>query len=538
LVAASEWRGGPEPDPDSAPATEPPLVVPLSARGNFQFIGALPGRHVLNVDCAAASGSRELIVQADGETRINPPIRLEEQTLEIAVTPALDPLGHPWKLTVEATTPRLRPIADHLALAPDGSWTRRGLMAGNYRITLRNSEGTPWLQRNFELGARSGPLLMRAASVPVTGRVMLGEQSVRARLLFFNQAGGEPVPFRSDTNGRFQGMLPIPPGARETSWTVEAQVAQPSSTRRIAGVNVTSPAGGAGAWLDLALPLIALRGTVVSQDGKPERNMEVKFEDSSGRRTTTSTDDAGNFEMPELPAGKYTALAESEEGESDRMSFDVLDGSEKELTLVVRPSRRVAFQVLSHQEPVADAAVQVWIDPGVPRAFVRTDQNGRFHVKLPRETAGVGLTVGAPGYAVKMTRAAITNSGDAAESPIRIELGVRGGTLELSFEPPEGDLGDGAMLYLAHDGAIQDARTIAGWGTDQARSNSDGPAVVETIEPGDYALCTVIDPSELAAVWMGTLPPNFCRVGTVKTGQSLTLAPLAPRPTPDRSGAQ
>jgi len=528
LKADSELRTGPDAEPDGVPANEPVLVGALSSGGDFQFAGVQAGRHVLEVDCNGASGFRALTVQTDGETRIDPPVLLEEQTLEVGITPKLDPMGRPWKLTVEATTPRLRRIADRVMLGGDASWKRCGLMAGYYRVMVSSSDGTEWLERNFDLGKQSGPLLLRAQSVAVKGRVTLGEQPVRARLLFSNHAGGEPVTLKSDAEGRFAGLLPIAADARETSWSVEAHTAQPESTRRIASVTVPTVAAGMSASLDLELPLIAVRGRVIGEDGKPEHSMEVKFQDSLGRRITTSTDDGGNFEMAELPAGKYTAVAESEDGASDRIPFDVLDGSERKLTLIVHPSKRVVFEVESDQGPVADATVQVWIEPGVPRSFARTDQNGRFHVTLPRETTEVGLTVGAPGYAVKLVRAGIPNSSDAAAAAIEVKLGTSGGTLELNFEPEEGTLSEGTQLYVAHNGAIQEARTIGGWGTSQAGTNGDGPAVVENIEPGNYALCTIADPSELAVVWMGTLPPDRCRRGTVQNGKTLTLDPVTP----------
>ena len=299
---------------------------------------------------------------------------------------------------------------------------------------------------------------------------------------------------------------------------VEAHVAQPPSTRRIAGVNVTSVAGGASAWIDLALPTIAVRGAVVSENGKPQPGTQVRFEDSGGRRTTTSSDDAGSFEMPDLSPGKYSAVAESDDGASDPAPFDVINGSEKALRLIVHPSMRIPFHVVSNQGPVSDAAVQVWIEPGVPRAFAHTDQNGRFEVKLPRGTTQVGLTVGAPGYAIKLTRVAVSDPSDPAQNDNTITLSTAGGTLELGFQPPEHALDPSATLYLAHNGAIQDARTIAGWGTSQAGTTGDGPAVVEAIEPGDYALCVLADPSEVATIWLGTLPPGSLPHGHRQAG--------------------
>ena len=518
-------RRGPGADPDTAPGDEPSVSAPLSQRGYFQLIGMQPGRHVLTIDCPSASALRQVMVQADGETRLDPPLQLEEQTIEIAVTPKLDPAGRPWQLTLDATNSPARRIADRVALSGDGHWERHGLMAGYYRVTIISSDGTPWLQRNVDLGANSGQLSLRLASVRVRGQVMLASQPVRARLLFSNQAGGEPVTLKTDESGRFQGLLPIAPDVRETSWIVEAHVAQPASTRRIAGVNVPSVPSGSSAWLDLMLPIIAVRGTVVSENGRPRAGTQVNLVSSAGDRTTTSTDDAGCFEIEELPPGQYTAVAETDEAASDRTPFEVVDGSERELNLILHPLRRVSFYVFSSGYPVANAAVQVWIPPGVPRAFAHTDRNGRFQVNLPSEITEVGLTVGEPGYALKMIRMPVPSESDPSPDANKISLNDSGGTLQLSFQPTDGTLPDSAALYLVHDGAVQDARTVAGWGSNQPSADGDNEAVVDVIDPGDYALCVLNDPSQVATIWGGATPPDRCSKGTVQQGQILTLQP-------------
>jgi len=520
LQADDQRRGTAESDAESAPADETSLSVPLSPRGYFQLVGMQPGNHVLSIACQGASGLRELRVQADDETRINPPLQLEEQTLEIAVTPNLDPAGQPWRLTVDATAPRLQRIADKASTSADGRWIRRGMMAGTYRVVVSSAGGTAWLQRDFNLRAGGGPLSLHLASAKVAGRVALGTQPVRARLLFFNQAGGEPVTLNSDEDGRFHGVLPIAPDARETTWIVDAHVAQPASERRIAGVSVPTLAGGA--WLDLSLPTIAVRGAVHSEEGQPQRSIQVAFEGSSGFRTTTSTDDAGRFEMPVLSPGRYTAVADSPEGASDRTPFEVTDGSESELSLTIHPSMRIPFYVVSNQGPVSDAAVQVWITPGVPRAFARTDQDGRFEVKLQAGTTEVGLTVGAPGYALKLIRMPVSSESDPPQNANTITLAASGGTLVLNLQLPNRTPDTPAAFYLVHNGAIQDARTVAGWGTDQTIASVDGPAVVDAIEPGAYALCLLADPAEL---WQGALPSEHCRTGSVEPGGTLTLQP-------------
>jgi hypothetical protein len=307
LQADVTRRGSAEPGPESAADGERSVAVPLSRRGYFHFADVPPGAHLLGIECPAASAFHELRVQAVGETRVDPPLLLEELALDVAVTPKVDPDGRPWQLTVEATAPRWRRIADKASASADGRWARRGLTAGSYRIAIQSADGTPWLQRVVALRADSGPLSLRVGFVEVEGRVLLGAQRLPARLVFINEAGGEPVTLTSDDDGRFQGLLPAAPGVLETRWTVEARAAHPPINRRLEGVTVRPAAGEKAVWVDLALPLFAVRGTVVSEDGEPESGAQVTFEDtSSGARTVAATDDAGSFELSELPPGSYT----------------------------------------------------------------------------------------------------------------------------------------------------------------------------------------------------------------------------------------
>lgn len=514
------------PGDSGAPTGEASFSVPLTSRGYFQVVGVLPGKHILDVVCAGASGFRELGVRADGETRIDPPMRLEDLTLDIAITPKVDPEGKPWLLTVDTTAPRYRRVANKAATSADGSWQRHGLITGSYRVTVNSADGTRWLQHDFNLGARSKPLTLRLTSVKVAGRVRLSSQPVSARLVFFNDAIGASVILKSESDGRFQGLLPVTPNVQETSsWTVEAHVTRPPVNQRLLGVNV--PVGSrATTWLDLELPTIAVRGSVVSADGQPQHDVEVAFENSDGVRTTTSTDDAGNFEMPDLPPGKYTAVADSPEGSSDRTPFEVVKGIESDVKLVLNPSMHAVFYVVSSNGPVANAAVQVWIAPGVPRAFAHTDQDGRFEVALPPATTEVGMTVGGPGYALKLTRMKVPSDDDESpDSANTITLDDSGGKLVMNVQPSGSNRDSAGTLYLVHDGAIQEALTVAGWGTNQAGSNGNGPAVVGAIEPGKYALCLLTDQAQLSALWSGPLPSDRCRVGSVEQGETLTLSP-------------
>lgn len=516
-------RGGPqESDAVSALSGEREFTVPLSHRGYFQIVGMMPGKHVLMVKCPAASGFLELNLESAGETQINPPLRLQDLTLDIAVTPKVDPAGQPWQFTVDMTAPLYRRVANRDATSADGHWLHRGLMSGNYHISVNSSDGTLWLQQYFDLNANSTPISLHLLSAKVAGRVSLGSIPVRAKLVFTNDAGGQSVTLQSDNNGRFQGVLPVT-DVQATSWTVEAHVAQPPVTQQLLGVNV--PVSNNRAWLDLDLPAIAVHGSVVSPNGKPQQGAQVTCEDSNGIRNATSTDDAGNFEMPDLSPGKYTAVADSQDGSSDRTPFEVTANNSTALKLVLNPFRRVRFNVVSSDGPVTSATVQVWINPGVPRAFLQTDQNGNFEVSMPPGISEVGLTVGAPGYAIKLLRLQIPSENDDSSDANTITLDNTGGTLVLNFQPPDSPPDNSSMLYLVHNGTIQDARTLSGWGTSQAGTNGDGPATVDSIEPGKYALCALSDATQVTAIWSGALPPDRCRSGSLDQGETLTLSP-------------
>ena len=136
------------------------------------------------------------------------------------------------------------------------------------------------------------------------------------------------------------------------------------------------------------------------------------------------------------------------------------------------------------------------------------------------------MTIGAAGYALKLTRLQISSESDPSPNANTITLDVSAGRLVLDLEQPPGSAPDSPTTpYLVHEGAIEDAGTLAGWGSDQAGGSGDGPTVIEAIEPGDYALCLLADPADLAALWRGALPSDRCRKGSVDQGRTLTLSP-------------
>ncbi len=520
---ARDAPGGP--DQESAVETSRPQTVSVSVnqRGYFQVVGIAPGRYALSVVCQDASGFRQLRVQTSSETRIDPPMLLGDLTLDVALSPKLDPEGQPWHLTLDQAAPYFLRIAGRNAVPSNGHWIRRGLTEGKYRVTVSNSRRTTWLQRYIDLLPKTRPLSLQLGSVNVSGRVSLSSQPVRARLVFSNNAGGGTVTLSSDEDGRFQGVLPAS-GVQESTWTIEAHVVQPPITQRVLDVHLPPANGMKSQWLDLDLPAIAVHGSVVSTNGEPQRAVQVTCEDAKGIRTTTSTDDAGHFEFPDLQPGKYTALADSPDGASERTPFEVAQGGGSEVKLVLNPFKRVAFYVRSSQGPIENAAVQVWIAPGVPRTFARTDQDGRFDFTLPPGTNEVGFTVAVPGYAIKLMRLKIPAEDVDSPDSHTIDLDTGAGSLVLNLPTPGSSRDAGTPLYLVHNRAIEDARALVSWSTQQGAANGNAPPfLIEAIEPGKYALCG-LDPGQVATLWQGALPQDRCRSGSLDQGGTLTLS--------------
>jgi hypothetical protein len=179
--------------------------------------------------------------------------------------------------------------------------------------------------------------------------------------------------------------------------------------------------------------------------------------------------------------------------------------------------------VVSSHGPIAGAAVQVWIPPGVPHFFAHTDPGGRFEVKVPSGTTELGLAVEAQGYALKMTRMPISRNNESSDANT-VTLDTSGGMLVLNLRPPRHLADSSVTPYLVHDGTIEAVGTLVSWGTNQADPNGNRSAVLQTIEPGVYSLCLVMDPTELSALWLGAPPSNRCRTGSVEQGETLTLS--------------
>jgi hypothetical protein len=512
---------GPRRPPPRGQAAEGPRVYTARTGecGFFQLVGPPPGEHVLSVDCPDASASTLVTVQLEAETRLAAPIVLEELALEVTVRPPLGPGRRPWKLALSAVAPRWRSVVEAAPASADGRWSKEGLSAGTYRVVVMDDMGAPWDNRLVKLGLGNDTtgLSIRVPIRAIEGRVHLGSRPLRARLLFMGSSG--PVQLESDEDGAFAGFLPIPRDAADERWTVQVDASSPPISRRVEGLVIPAATGDAPAWVELALLSSPIRGAVVSSDGRGQPGAQVTAVDvATAAQVLAVANDLGSFELADLPPGSYTVIAESARGFSDRVPLEVREGEEQELVLIVGGPTRFVGRVTSEAGPVGGAAVQAWLPPGVPRSFLRTGADGGWQMEIPRDAGEVGVTVSAPGYALRMARLRVTN-----DEVTLIPLSIAAGRLVLAGPEAAGQPEGAGTLLVVHEGAIETVGGLARWVEREGGRVTDGRVVVRRAEPGAYALCRLRDP-EIHAAWLGALPPERCRFGTLAEGGTLTLS--------------
>jgi hypothetical protein len=457
--------------------------------------GRRAGRLVMFVACLAAPAG----LARAGDDRL---------PLDVAVVPATDPWGRPWRLDVFRHARDRYRVAVEAKVSMAGRWKSDPLPPGSYQVDLLAGEGSRWTSRPFELKRGSRALVLEAPALRVLGSVLAGRRPLAAKLVFTEDVTHARVVLESGDDGLFRGHLPSP---RDASWTVDVSAVTPPVSHQLEGVRVPAAEGDKETWLDLMVPAASVRGTVRAEDGRPQQNAQVLAEslDEPGPAHAATTDEEGRFELRRLPPGSYRLVAEGTHGYSDPEEAQVGDAIEPEIELVLdRRKRLVSGQVLSAAGPVPGAIVRVRHVPGTPPGSTLTDADGRFEVQVPSDLENVGITVGAPGHALAIARIAVSGPGSAA-----IRLATGGGTLVLEGIGPGEGGSDTAALFVTHNGGLESVDALAEW----AGRNGGGPEgdrlVVPNVEPGLYRLCRM-RPRDVEAV---------CRNGRLDGGNTLRL---------------
>ena len=296
---------------------------------------------------------------------------------------------------------------------------------------------------------------------------------------------------------------------------------RPPLERRLEDVLAQGRPEGRRTWLDLELDPRGATGCVNTEGGAPAPGALVTAEaEEAGARVQALANGEGCFDLGAPAAGTYRVWAESPHGTAELQRVEIADGWPQTLRFVLKSSRRVAGRVVADGQPVGSASVQAWLSPGVPRSAVEADADGRFEETVASEGDELGVTVIAPGYALKMTRVFLD------EGAIEIPLTTSGG--ELTVEVRHGERASDRSVVLTRDGGVEWLDYLLQWGS--VHSHAGGRRVVlPQVEAGSYRAC-LVERSELPALWAGDAPADRCTSGTLADGGRLVLALDGPVP--------
>lgn len=504
------------------------VEAPVGKNGFFQFAGVGPGNYSLEVSQPGfASGKAHPIeVWPQAETFLREPVLLKRPVqLELAITPAADWLGDPWRVQIFRASDTSASF-DHVAF--EGPADAQGL------VTVKNqAPGRFSVQVSDKLGNRLAAREMRITGpgdayqsieidvLTVHGTIKLGKDPLPATLWFGGRYGGSRVQMESDNEGRFHGVLP-----KDGWWRVDVVSEQPRLNARVK-VEVTADRQKR-ADVEIVLPATHLFGRVLDDQGRPARSALVSLS-TEDADVTARTDEEGKFQFRGLTEGMVHASAKLSSAQGDwtsgrTMAF-VRDGADVgPLELRLRKNKRLSGRVQSSRGPVPGAGVLVLPMPPAPMfgASVRTELDGAFAAQVPDAAGRVAVIVSPPGYALKAF--SLTFSEPAPD----LVVGSEGGSLEISFPAkPEDIEKEEVSLWIFQDGLPLPQDLLYQWtaGHGQPFAHEEGRRIlVPELAPGQYRACLAA--RAVLADWQAsgwTSPLAKCATGQLAAGASLRL---------------
>ena len=321
--------------------------------------------------------------------------------------------------------------------------------------------------------------------VPIEGRIALGEEPARARLILRREDAA--VEIFSDAAGQFHGHVP-----GEGDWEISAFFRAHGAESFLGVRHVALPSDGSPVWLDLDLPNTLLCGRIVDSSGNGVASVSVSVlprpKGERDRASRAVSGDEGWFWVWGLDEGTYLAHAIGPETAATSDEFEMLDGETSKVVVRLGDSRRIRGRVSTLSNPIAGAEVHVVPEvpanemPGIVRTV--TGPNGWFEDTVPVGTRAVYVTVLAPGEAALIARVPLPERGD-------LELAVEpvGGTLRL--HEPGGRLVVGSRLR--HGDAWTWLGTLLSWPALHGLTGGLGgdSLTLPMMEPGPYRFCSI-----------------------------------------------
>jgi len=471
------------------------LTTSIDERGFFDFGTVPPGSYVIEARAepyAPASGPVQVV--AGQPTQIaNPPLVLDyPETLEVLLDPPVDPDGQPWRVAlfrvIESGAGPAQ-IGGAVAAGPaevGGWWEHRGLERGHYRLEVLSGK-RPWYRRAVEVDDDPPPVLVDLHGVPAEGKVTLGGEPLPATLTFEGPEGVTTSEARSDADGEFSILFPHP-----GLWTAVVSTEDPKLHRTVPRIEVAPDAPDEPAFVRIELFDATLSGRVTTENGDPARDALVQARSlTTGVVETARTGKEGRFELRGLDEGHYDLRARGRGGlESGTLTVRVGgEPPDEERTLVLRQRIKIAGSVLSDAGTIPGATVTVEpIDRaslGTP--ILVTNARGRFEAPLPAGTGHIQITVGAPGFALRMLRMPLPED---AQVPIRVDQAA--GTLVLDLGEAVSWLDPETPAFtVVHGQASKPLPSLLRWAAQNGAAPETPAREVEIpwMEPGHYALC-------------------------------------------------
>lgn len=222
----------------------------------------------------------------------------------------------------------------------------------------------------------------------------------------------------TDSQGNFE-LVGVPAGNQ--SLTIR-ETAKTEAQQDISLEILETPRQDLGSF-EVVEKLGSLSGSVKDQDGDPVSGAKVVVDDGKGNRFETTTDDNGNVNVDELPAGDYTVTVEADgysKGESEVTVNPGESASFPDVQVVELPGSVSGSVKDQDGDPVKGA--KVVIDDGKGnRVETTTDDNGNVNVdKLP--AGDYTVTVEADGY-------------NGAETSVTVKPGESASFPEISLTP-------------------------------------------------------------------------------------------------------
>jgi hypothetical protein len=357
--------------------------------------------------------------------------------------------------------------------------------------------------------------------VRVRGTVRFGDEPIAANLWFGTRYGREAVQIDTDSNGRFEGLLP-----RDGSWAVTVEALDGELRRQLGQVEVEADKD-----VEIVLPATTLSGRVVDRSKLAVKGAQVSamVAQTMELPVTVSSGADGRFEIKALAEGQATVWAETARLRSRVHHVELNEElTTREVVLVLEDLGVWKGIILGPSGGIAGASVMVSpVSDGFSSYSALTDVTGRFEVELPDGTDVVNAVVMPPGFALRAFRQPVI-AGEETVIPVSSIAGDL--LLELPAPANSGDPPRSLLPFLAHDGALVGLMHAIRWAAMNGVPSSPGETTlrIPSVEAGEWQYC-LVDTSQLAALASGSVTqPDACVTEFLSPGGMVTLAVAEP----------